>query len=171
MVLGDNLEGEARELGGLHGLLALATVRSAESTMVGLREAVARGVAHVEEPLLTFPRRPLVYLSGGETTVTVSGHGRGGRNTEYLLGLALALDGRPGVSALACDTDGIDGSEDNAGAVMTEHTLQRAREAGLDPVAVLAANDAYGLFAALGDLVLTGPTRTNVNDFRAILIA
>ena len=171
MVLGDDLEGEARELGGLHGLLALATVRSAESTMVGLREAVARGVAHVEEPLLTFPRRPLVYLSGGETTVTVSGHGRGGRNTEYLLGLALALDGRPGVSALACDTDGIDGSEDNAGAVMTEHTLRRAREAGLDPVAVLAANDAYGLFAALGDLVLTGPTRTNVNDFRAILIA
>ncbi len=102
--------------------------------------------------------------------MTVSGSGRGGRNTEYLLGLALALDGRPGISALACDTDGIDGSEDNAGAVVTPRTLARARAAGLDPVDCLAANDAYGLFAALGDLVVTGPTRTNVNDFRAILV-
>jgi hydroxypyruvate reductase len=100
----------------------------------------------------------------------VTGQGRGGRNTEYLLGLALALDGQPGVSALACDTDGIDGTEDNAGAVVTPDTLSRARALGRDPVAALAANDAYGLFAALGDLVVTGPTLTNVNDFRAVLV-
>ena len=125
---------------------------------------------HLDDAVLIAPRPPLVYLSGGETTVTVTGAGRGGRNAEYLLGLVLALDGRPGVSALACDTDGVDGTEDNAGAVAGPDTLERARAAGLDPVACLAANDAYGLFAALGDLVATGPTRTNVNDFRAILI-
>jgi hydroxypyruvate reductase len=111
-----------------------------------------------------------VLLSGGETTVTVRSDGRGGRNAEYALGLALALDGRPGISAVAGDTDGIDGTEDNAGALVTPDTLARARAAGLDPVAALAANDAYGLFAALGDLVVTGPTLTNVNDFRAILV-
>jgi hydroxypyruvate reductase len=111
-----------------------------------------------------------VLLSGGETTVTVRSDGRGGRNAEYALGLALALDGHPGISAIACDTDGVDGTEDNAGAVVTPNTLIRAGEAGLDPVAALAANDAYGLFAALGDLVVTGPTLTNVNDFRAILV-
>ena len=170
VVLGDDLEGEARELGGRHALLALATLRGGESTLVALREAAAGGAARLEAPVLIAPRPPLVYLSGGETTVTVTGHGRGGRNAEYLLGLALALDGRPGISALACDTDGIDGSEDNAGAVVTPDTLARARAAGLDPVACLAANDAYGLFAALGDLVVTGPTLTNVNDFRAVLV-
>ena len=117
------------------------------------------------------PAPPLVLLSGGETTVTVRGRGRGGRNTEYLLALALGLAGAPGVTALACDTDGIDGSEDNAGAVAGPDTLERAARAGIDAEAALAANDAYGFFAALDDLVVTGPTRTNVNDFRAILVA
>jgi hydroxypyruvate reductase len=112
-----------------------------------------------------------VLLSGGETTVTVRGRGRGGRNAEFLLGFTLALAGRPGIWALAADTDGIDGSEDNAGAVAGPDTLGRAAAAGLDAAARLADNDAYGFFAALGDLVVTGPTRTNVNDFRAILIA
>jgi hydroxypyruvate reductase len=111
-----------------------------------------------------------VLLSGGETTVTVRGKGRGGRNTEFLLGLALALDGAPGVWALAGDTDGIDGGEDNAGAIVAPDTLKRAAALGLDPRARLDDNDAYSLFAALGDLVVTGPTLTNVNDFRAILI-
>jgi len=170
VILGDDLEGEARELGGRHALLALATLRGGESTKVALREAAAGGAAHLDEPVSIAPRPPLVYLSGGETTVTVTGGGRGGRNAEYLLGLVVALDGIPGVSALACDTDGIDGTEDNAGAVAGPDTLECSRTAGLDAVACLAANDAYGLFAALGDLVVTGPTRTNVNDFRAILI-
>ena len=170
VVLGDDLEGEARELAGRHSLLALDTLRGGESTLAALREAVARDAAHLDDAVLIAPRPPLVYLSGGETTVTVAGTGRGGRNAEYLLGLVLALDGHPGVSALACDTDGVDGTEDNAGAVAGPDTLEHARAAGLDPVACLAANDAYGLFAALGDLVVTGPTRTNVNDFRAILI-
>src|SRR5699024_5989850 len=99
-------------------------------------------------------------------SVTVGGEGRGGRNTEYLLGLALALDGTPGIHALAADTDGIDGSEDNAGALLHPDTLQRAGEAGIDAGACLAANRAYDVFAATGGLLVTGPTRTNVNDFR-----
>jgi len=144
LLLGDDLEGEARELGAEHAALALARQRD------GGRLAI---------------------LSGGETTVTVRGQGRGGRNVEYLLGLALALDGAAGIHALACDTDGIDGTEDNAGAVLAPDSLRRARAAGLDPAAMLADNDAYGLFSALGDLVMTGPTLTNVNDFRAILVA
>jgi glycerate 2-kinase len=111
-----------------------------------------------------------VLISGGETTVTVRGAGRGGRNSEYLLALGLALGGHPGIRAVACDTDGIDGVEDAAGAVLTVDTLARAREAGLDPVAALDANDSYAFFAALGDLVVTGQTGTNVNDFRAILV-
>jgi glycerate 2-kinase len=111
-----------------------------------------------------------VILSGGETTVTVRGGGRGGRNAEYLLSLTIALDGHPAIWAIACDTDGIDGTEDNAGAIAGPPTLARARAAGMDPVRRLAANDAYGLFAALDDLVVTGPTRTNVNDFRAVLV-
>jgi glycerate 2-kinase len=102
--------------------------------------------------------------------VTLKGEGRGGRNTEFLLGLALALDGAPGIHALAADTDGIDGSEDNAGAFVGPDTLQKAREIGLDIRAHLANNDAWGYFSALGDLLVTGPTRTNVNDFRAILV-
>jgi hydroxypyruvate reductase len=111
-----------------------------------------------------------VLLSGGETTVTVRGNGRGGRNSEYLLALAISLGGRGGVHALAADTDGIDGVESNAGAVIAPDTLVRAKELGLDPAAHLANNDAFGFFSALGDLVTTGPTRTNVNDFRAILV-
>jgi hydroxypyruvate reductase len=140
VILGDDIEGEAREVAREQARLAL------------------------EGP------RPRLILSGGETTVTVRGQGRGGRNVEYLLGLALALDGAPGVHALACDTDGIDGTEDNAGAVIGPDTLARARALGLDPAAMLEANDAYSLFEALGDLIVTGPTRTNVNDFRAILV-
>jgi hydroxypyruvate reductase len=102
--------------------------------------------------------------------VTLKGAGRGGRNTEFLLGLALALDGAPGIHALAADTDGIDGSEDNAGAFVAPDSLRRARELGLDIRQAMAANDAWGYFSALGDLLITGPTRTNVNDFRAILV-
>ena len=140
VVLGDALEGEARDLARAHAALA--------------RDA-APGT---------------VLLSGGEATVTVTGHGRGGPNAEYALALALALDGAPGVFAIACDTDGIDGTEDNAGASVTPDTLSRGHAAGEDAAARLAANDAYGYFAALGDLVMTGPTLTNVNDFRAILV-
>ena len=170
LVLGDDLEGEARDLGGAHAALAIACAKGGETALVALREAVARGAAHLADPVFFVPQAPLVLLSGGETTVTVNGSGRGGRNTEYLLGLALALDGHRAINALAGDTDGIDGSEDNAGAVVMPDTLARSRQAGVDPVAALAANDAYGLFAALGDLVVTGPTRTNVNDFRAVLV-
>jgi hydroxypyruvate reductase len=141
VVLGDSIEGEASKIGADHAAL------------------VARA------------KPGQIFLSGGETTVTVTGKGRGGRNTEYLLALAIALDGRPGVHAIACDTDGIDGSEDNAGAIIAPDTLARAAVLGLDPKAFLANNDAYGFFQALGDLVVTGPTQTNVNDFRAILIS
>jgi Putative glycerate kinase len=147
VVLGYDLEGEARELGRVHARAARACISGA-------------GPA----------RPPCVLLSGGETTVTVRGDGRGGRNTEYLLSLAVGLDGALGVSALAADTDGIDGTEDNAGAFLTPDTFDRARNAGVDPSSSLAANDAYGFFSALGDLLVTGPTRTNVNDFRAILL-
>ncbi len=141
VILGDALEGEARALARDHA---------------GLARDAAPGT---------------VLLSGGEATVTVTGTGRGGPNAEYALALALALDGAPGVFATACDTDGIDGTEDNAGALVTPDTLARARQAGEDAAARLAANDAYGFFARLGDLVMTGPTLTNVNDFRAILVS
>ena len=142
--LGDRLQAEARHLGASHAALA--------------RRMAAEGTARV-------------ILSGGETTVTVANPaGRGGRNLEYLLGAAIALDGDPRISAIACDTDGIDGTEDAAGAIVLPDTLQRARRLGHDPAAHLARNDAYSFFAALGDLVVTGPTLTNVNDFRAILI-
>jgi len=142
--LGDDIEGEAHEVARAHADIAL---RAAQED------------------------RPCVLISGGETTVTVRGKGRGGRNSEYLLALALALDGAPRILAIACDTDGIDGTETNAGAIITPDTLAHARGKGLDASAMLAQNDAYGLFHALGDLVETGPTRTNVNDFRAILVA
>ncbi len=131
-------------------------------------EAGDVGVAQAEMALRA--SGPAALISGGETTVTLTGQGRGGRNTEFLLSLALALAGRPGISAVACDTDGIDGSEDNAGALIDPTSLARAAALGLDPKKLLQAHDAYGFFAALGDLVVTGPTRTNVNDFRAILI-
>ena len=145
--LGDAIEGEAREVGKAFAGIALSAAR---------RGMPARG--------------PCVLLSGGETSVTVRGKGRGGRNSEFLLGLALGLAGAPGIWALAGDTDGIDGSEDNAGAIVAPDTLARAVRLGLAPRARLDDNDAYSLFAALGDLVVTGPTLTNVNDFRAILI-
>ncbi len=114
---------------------------------------------------------PALLLSGGETTVTLRGAGRGGPNAEFLLALAIALDGAAGIHALACDTDGVDGSEDNAGARLAPDSLARAAALGLDARRMLADNDGYGFFQGLGDLVMTGPTLTNVNDFRAILIA
>ena len=147
LILGDALEGEAAEVGTL---------------MAGIARAAA-GHGH---PL----RAPCVLLSGGETTVTVRGGGRGGRNVEFLLGLAVALNGAARTWALAGDTDGIDGGGPAAGAIVTPDTLTRARALGLDPRAMLAANDAHPLFEALGDAVTTGPTLTNVNDFRAILV-
>ncbi len=144
IVLGDDLEGEARELGAEHAAM-LTTLRQRHSG-------------------------PFVVLSGGETTVTVRGEGRGGRNVEYLLGLALALNGQDDVYALAADTDGIDGTEDNAGAIVTPDTLARAQAQGLEPADILSANDAYNFFQRIGDLIMTGPTLTNVNDFRAIAV-
>jgi len=115
-------------------------------------------------------RPPCALLSGGETTVTVRGHGRGGRNAEFLLALAIALEGHPRIQAIACDTDGIDGTEDNAGAIAGPDSLRRAASLGLRAKDFLADNDGYTFFSKLGDLVVTGPTLTNVNDFRAILI-
>jgi hydroxypyruvate reductase len=147
VILGDAIEGEAREVAKVHA-------------------AIARQVARRGQPAPP----PVVLLSGGETTVTVRGEGRGGRNAEFLLALAVALDGAAGVFALAADTDGVDGTETNAGAVIAPESLARAAAAGLNAKALLADNDGYEFFAALDDLVITGPTLTNVNDFRAILI-
>ncbi|MCX7661042.1 glycerate kinase [Caldimonas sp.] len=148
-ILSDEIEGESRVVGQVHA-------------------ALARQVARRNQPFA----RPCVLLSGGETTVTVrSAGGRGGRATEFLLGTALALQGQPGVYVLAADTDGIDGVEDNAGAIVTPDTLARGQALGLNATEVLDRNDAYRYFEALGDLVITGPTYTNVNDFRAILVA
>jgi hydroxypyruvate reductase len=147
-VLGDDIEGESREVGKVHA-------------------AIARSVARRDAPF----QRPCVILSGGETTVTVRAKGgRGGRATEFLLGCALALRGEPGVHVLAADTDGIDGVEDNAGAIVTPDTLLRAAALGHIGADFLDRNDAYNFFAPLGDLVTTGPTFTNVNDFRALLV-
>ena len=113
---------------------------------------------------------PVALISGGETTVTVRGKGRGGRNCEFLLALAQDLDGADGIYALACDTDGIDGTEDNAGAILAPDTPKRAQKKKLAAAALLDNNDGYGYFSAIGDLVVTGPTRTNVNDYRVILV-
>jgi hydroxypyruvate reductase len=146
-ILSDGIEGEARDIGLMHAAMA--------------RQVAARG-----QPF----QRPCVILSGGETTVTVRGNGRGGRNVEFLLSFALAMDGTPGVHAIACDTDGIDGSEDNAGALYGPDSLARAEALGVSGKKLLSNNDAYSFFGALDDLVVSGPTRTNVNDFRAILI-
>jgi hydroxypyruvate reductase len=146
-ILGDAIEGEAREVG---------------KVMAGIALQVARH----GQPF----RPPCVLLSGGETSVTVRGGGRGGRNVEFLLALALALDGCPGVEALAGDTDGVDGQEEIAGAYIGPDTLARARVLGLKPHDVLADNDAHSMFTALSDSVITGPTLTNVNDFRALLV-
>jgi hydroxypyruvate reductase len=132
----------------------------------------AREVARAMAAQARAARRPGVLISGGECTVTVRGAaGRGGRCAEFLLALAIALEGAPGIHAIAADTDGIDGSEDNAGAVLAPDTLARAAARQIDARAMLEANDSYGFFSALGDLVVTGPTRTNVNDYRAILLA
>ncbi|MDM5177910.1 glycerate kinase [Massilia sp. DJPM01] len=147
LILSGCMEGEAREVAIVHA-------------------GIARQVAAYGQPLPA----PCVILSGGETTVTLRGGGRGGRNAEFLLALAVALKGMAGVHAIACDTDGIDGTEDNAGALLDPQSLARAAAAGVDAGARLLDNDGYGFFAALGDLVVTGPTRTNVNDFRAILV-
>ena len=145
------------------------------SALEGEAGSVARAQAEMARVIIAagLPARPpALILSGGETTVVVRNpKGRGGRTTEYLLALAIALDGHPAVHAQACDTDGIDGTEDNAGAVIGPDTLARARGLGLDPSAMLAANEAYAFFERLGDLVKTGPTRTNVNDFRAVLVS
>jgi len=147
LILGDALEGEAREVG---------------RVMAG----IARQVVTHGQPAPP----PLVLLSGGETTVTVRGKGRGGRNVEFLLALAVALDGLPGIFALAADTDGVDGAEEIAGAMVTPDTLERAAKLGINAKERLADNDAHSFFEALGDQVITGPTLTNVNDFRAILV-
>jgi glycerate 2-kinase len=147
LILGDGIEGEAREVG---------------RVMAGIaRQAALRG-----QPAPV----PCVLLSGGETTVTVRGNGRGGRNVEFLLALAIELGGLPGVSALAADTDGIDGAEEIAGAFVLSNTLARAEARCIRAKASLTDNDGHGFFEALGDQVVTGPTLTNVNDFRAILI-
>ena len=146
-ILGDALEGEAREVG---------------KTLAGIALQVARR----GQPF----QAPCVLLSGGETTVTVRGQGRGGRNVEFLMSLALALDGEPGVHALAGDTDGVDGQEEIAGALLAPDTLTRAWSQGMRPRERLDDNDGHGFFEALGDSVITGPTLTNVNDFRAIVI-
>ncbi len=146
VILSDAIEGEARDVGRVHAAIA--------------REVALRG-----RPFA----RPVVILSGGETTVTLRGKGRGGRNSEFLLALALAAEG-VAFAALAADTDGIDGSENNAGAFADGGSMARLRALGTDPAALLAGNDAYTAFEALGDLFAPGPTGTNVNDFRAILI-
>jgi hydroxypyruvate reductase len=146
LILGD-LEGESREVAKVHA-------------------GIAKQVRLHGQPI----KAPCVILSGGETTVTVRGNGRGGRNAEFLLSLTDSLKGLPGVYALAGDTDGIDGSEDNAGAIMTPDSYARAHDLGLSSSDELDNNNGYGYFAALDQLIVTGPTRTNVNDFRAILI-
>jgi glycerate 2-kinase len=147
LILGDSIEGEARDVG---------------KVMAG----IARQVALHGQPM----GAPCVLLSGGETTVTVRGQGRGGRNVEFLLALAIALDGQPGAYAIAGDTDGVDGQEEIAGAIVAPDTLARAWRKGIRPREALADNDGHGFFGALDDAVVTGPTLTNVNDFRAILL-
>jgi hydroxypyruvate reductase len=147
VILGDSIEGEARDVALVHAGIA--------------RQCALRG--QPEKP-------PCVLISGGETTITLKGKGKGGRNTEFLLALAIALDGMKKIYAIAGDTDGIDGSEDNAGALIDPDTLKRAASRGVNAKAMLADNDPWGFFNAIGDLLVTGPTLTNVNDFRAVLI-
>jgi hydroxypyruvate reductase len=147
-IMGDSLEGEARDVG---------------KVMAG----IARQVVLHGQPFTP----PCVLLSGGEATVTVRGNGSGGRNVEFLLSLGVALDGLAGIHAIAGDTDGVDGQEEIAGAYLAPDTIQRAWGLGIQPKASLDNNDGHGFFRALGDSVITGPTLTNVNDFRAILIS
>jgi len=146
-ILSDAIEGEARDVAQVH-------------------VAIAREVLRRNRPF----EKPAVILSGGETTVTIRGSGRGGRNAEFLLAFAIAIEGTTGITALAADTDGIDGAGDNAGAVADGTTATRMRAAGIDPLAALADNDAYNAFREVGGLFTTGPTGTNVNDFRAIIV-
>jgi hydroxypyruvate reductase len=148
LILGNAIEGESRDVALVHA-------------------GIARQVLQHGQPLPA----PCVLLSGGETTVTVRGKGRGGRNVEFLLALTVALDGLPGVHALAGDTDGIDGAEERAGALVTPDSIARAAAVGVDAKKSLADNDGHGFFAAIGDAVITGPTLTNVNDFRAVLVS
>jgi hydroxypyruvate reductase len=147
VILGDSLEGESRDVA---------------KVMAGIAKQVVR---HGQPAA-----RPCVLLSGGETTVTVRGDGEGGRNVEFLLALAVALDGAPGIAALAADTDGVDGAAEVAGAWITDDTLRQAEAIGVNGKACLARNDGHGFFRALGQQLVTGPTLTNVNDFRAVLI-
>jgi len=147
VILSDALEGEAREVGSVHA-------------------AIAREVATRDRPF----RKPVLILSGGETTVTLRAKGKGGRNSEFLLAFAIGIDGVGGIDALAADTDGIDGSENNAGAFCDGGTVTRMRAAGVDAKAMLAGNNAWTAFNAVGDLFVPGPTGTNVNDLRAILV-
>ncbi len=147
MVLGDSVTGEASEVAKVYA-------------------ALARQVRLHSQPIAA----PVALISGGEATVTIRGSGRGGRCAEFLLSLAIGMQGIEDAWALACDTDGIDGSEDNAGALLAPDSLSRARDRGLSAQRMLADNDAYGFFSALGNLVVTGPTRTNVNDYRIILL-
>lgn len=147
LILGDTVTGEARE--------------------------IAKSYAALAREIHTYPRllkTPVALLSGGETTVTIRGNGRGGRNAEFLLSLFVELAGMDEVYALACDTDGLDGTENNAGAIFSPDSFTRAKQLGLNPAAFLSNNDSYPFFQRLNDLVMTGPTRTNVNDYRAILI-
>lgn len=148
VILGDSVTGEASEVAKVYA-------------------ALARQIKDHGEPF----KAPVALISGGECTVTVKGNGRGGRCTEFLLSLAIDLEGQTGIHALAADTDGIDGSEDNAGAVLAPDSLQRAESAGLKPKALAAGNDAYGFFSPINDLIVTGATRTNVNDYRVILLS
>ena len=168
----------ARPQDALEAAAAMAETRGYRSLILGDLEGEARDVALVHAGIARQVVRhgqpcgaPCVLLSGGETTVTVRGNGRGGRNAEFALALAISLDGLPGVYALAADTDGIDGTEDNAGCVVGPDTLVKARAVGVDAKARLADNDGYGFFEAVEGLIGTGPTRTNVNDFRAVLVA
>jgi len=146
-ILGDSVTGEAREVAKVYGALA--------------REVKQHGLPW---------QPPVALISGGECTVTVKGDGRGGRCAEFLLSLAIDLDGAENIHALACDTDGVDGSEDNAGAILTPDSLKRAGKKKLSAGKMLENNDGYGFFSTVGDLVVTGPTRTNVNDYRVILV-
>ncbi|HBM52487.1 MAG TPA: glycerate kinase [Deltaproteobacteria bacterium] len=147
IILSDRIEGEAREVAKVHA-------------------AIAKQIKHRDQPL----NAPAMILSGGETTVTVRGNGKGGRNAEFILSLLEALQGEEGISAIAVDTDGIDGTEDNAGAWIDQRSLLKAKQLNLKPNDFLANNDAYSFFQQLDQLVLTGPTMTNVNDFRAIFV-
>ena len=147
LILGSNLEGEARDIGVEHAQLALS---------------IKEGTGIIETPA--------VILSGGELTVTVKGKGRGGPNAEYILAMAIELAGTQNIYAIACDTDGIDGSENNAGAQLTPDSINRAHQIGLDPRALLQCNDSYSFFQPLDDLIMSGPTYTNVNDFRALMV-